>query len=460
MVGNKGKRILLLISSYYFYMCWRWDYIFLILGSTIVDYISAIQIYRAHNNKEKKLWLWLSLSVNIGILVFFKYYYFFTHSIEKTLGFWNIFFHFPDWMIILPVGISFYTFQTMSYSIDVYRGDTKPEKSFLIFALYVSFFPQLVAGPIERSYQLLPQFRNKVSFNYERIRNGIVLITWGFFKKLVIADRLAEYVDHIYNNSYHFGGVFNILATYFFAFQIYCDFSGYTDIAIGTAMILGIRLMTNFRQPYFSTSIREFWGRWHISLSTWFRDYLYIPLGGNRVTRYRWYMNLIIVFLISGLWHGAGWNFVIWGALHGLYLVLEIVLSPIGKRMVSSTLLWRFPKVIRFFKWFVTFHLIMVGWVFFRSSSVDQALRILSYSTNFEYWGYRLNAFIHPEDFQVAIYFTVLLIIVEWLQVHMNLEKRLSEFSSLTKWILYILLVMIILVFGKFDQANFLYFQF
>ncbi|MCE7945771.1 MAG: MBOAT family protein, partial [Chlorobi bacterium CHB1] len=282
------RQFFLLLASYYFYMCWKAEYAVLILLSTGIDYVAALHMH-------------------------------------KTSGRGNIFYEFPLFDILLPVGISFYTFQTLSYTIDVYRSEKTPERNFIKFALYVTFFPQLVAGPIERSTRLLPQFDHEHKFDANRVVSGLRLMLWGFFKKLVIADRLALYVNEVYNNPADYTGLPVIIATYFFAFQIYCDFSAYSDIAIGAARVLGFDLMKNFRQPYLAQSIGEFWKRWHISLSTWFRDYLYIPLGGNRVSRLRWYVNLMAVFLISGLWHGANWTFVVWGALHGSYFVLSLL---------------------------------------------------------------------------------------------------------------------------------------
>ena len=320
----KYRWILLLLASYYFYMAWNYKYIVLILISTTIDYFAGINIHRSNNPRTRKALLLVSLVANLGLLFFFKYFNFFGDSINYLFDKINIFYNIPAYHYLLPVGISFYTFQTMSYTIDIYNGKQEPERHFGRFALFVSFFPQLVAGPIERSVNLLPQFRKHYDFDYERVKNGILLMVWGFFKKVVIADRLAEYVNMVYNHPHDFGGLHNMIATFFFSFQIYCDFSGYSDIAIGSAMIMGYTLMTNFRRPYFSMSIREFWQRWHISLSTWFRDYVYIPLGGNRVVKWRWYYNLFITFLVSGLWHGAEWTFVIWGALHGFYLIFAI----------------------------------------------------------------------------------------------------------------------------------------
>jgi alginate O-acetyltransferase complex protein AlgI len=320
----KWRWSLLLLASYYFYMCWRPEYIILIIASTLIDYFAGLRMGQV-NKKKRKKYLILSLCTNLGLLFAFKYFNFFNNSLQATFNQFNLFYNVPAFSVLLPVGISFYTFQTLSYSIDVYRGDREPERHLGIFALYVAFFPQLVAGPIERSTHLLPQFYEKHNVDYVRITNGLKLMTWGFFKKLVIADRLAIYVNQVYNAPGDFHGAHIWIATYFFAIQIFCDFSGYSDIAIGAAEIMGYRFMKNFRRPYLAQSIAEFWKRWHISLSTWFRDYLYIPLGGNRVGKWRWYYNLFVVFMVSGLWHGANWTFVVWGALHGLYLVFAIV---------------------------------------------------------------------------------------------------------------------------------------
>jgi alginate O-acetyltransferase complex protein AlgI len=323
---------LLLAASYYFYASWKPEYLLLIIASTLVDYGCGLRMGSIAGKARRKKWLLVSLTSNLGLLFAFKYFNFFNESARAVFDRFNIFYDVPAFDLLLPVGISFYTFQTLSYSIDVYRGRQRPERHLGIFALYVSFFPQLVAGPIERSTHLLPQFFQPHRFEYDRVTSGLRLVLWGFFKKVVVADRLALYVNAVYNDPSAHTGPTILLATYFFAFQIYCDFSGYSDIAIGTARVMGYDLMQNFRRPYFARSISEFWSRWHISLSTWFRDYLYIPLGGNRVPRWRWYVNLFAVFLISGLWHGANWTFVVWGALHGTYLIVGLVTSDARER--------------------------------------------------------------------------------------------------------------------------------
>lgn len=336
--------ILLLAASYYFYAAWKAEYLVLIIGSTVVDYWAGLRMGRHETRTGRRPFLIASVVTNLGVLFTFKYFNFFNDSVRAVLDRANIFYDVPAFELLLPVGISFYTFQSLSYSIDVYRGQKTPERHLGIFALYVAFFPQLVAGPIERSTHLLPQFFEQHRFEYDRAVDGLRLILWGFFKKLVIADRLAIYVNEVYGNpGAHSGGAI-ALATYFFAFQIYCDFSGYSDIAIGSARVMGYDLMDNFRRPYFAKSIREFWSRWHISLSTWFRDYVYVPLGGSRVATWVWYSNLMIVFLVSGLWHGANWTFVVWGGLHGTYMVVGLA----TQRLRSGA--W--DSLSRGFRWF------------------------------------------------------------------------------------------------------------
>ena len=293
----KWRWLLLLVASYYFYMCWKAEYAILIVGSTVIDYFASLQMEKEEEQSKRKKWLYLSLAVNLGVLFGFKYFNFFSSNVNAFFDSINLFYNVPTFDVLLPVGISFYTFQSLSYTIDVYNNKIKAEKHFGIFALYVSFFPQLVAGPIERATHLLPQFHQKFDFEYQRVVDGLKMMAWGFFLKLVIADRLAPMVNEVFNFPERAFGMTVLVGTIFFAFQIFCDFAGYSSIAIGAAKIMGYDLMQNFRRPYFSTSIREFWQRWHISLSSWFRDYVYIPLGGNRVVKWRWYYNLFITFL-------------------------------------------------------------------------------------------------------------------------------------------------------------------
>jgi len=319
----KYRWIILLIASYIFYMAWRAEYALLLVISTLIDYFCSLMMgrYPEEEKQKRKPFLYLSLISNLGILFTFKYFNFFSASFTSLLKSLGYDYAAPAFSLLLPMGISFYTFQTMSYTIDVYHSRLKPEKHLGVFALFVTFFPQLVAGPIERAGNLLEQLKVDHKFSYANVIAGLQLMAWGFFKKIVIADNLAIMVNNVYNNPTQYTGVSLILATVFFAFQIYCDFSAYSDIAIGSAQVMGFTLMQNFNRPYFSKTIGEFWNRWHISLFTWFRDYLYIPLGGNRVVKWRWYYNLFITFLVSGFWHGANWTFIVWGALHGFYLV-------------------------------------------------------------------------------------------------------------------------------------------
>jgi len=459
-IPHKYRWGLLLLASYYFYMCWNYKYIILILISTFIDYFAAILMSRASSKSKKRMLLAVSLTANLGLLFFFKYFNFFSDNANFLLDKFNIFANVPYYGFLLPVGISFYTFQTLSYTIDVYWGKREPEKHLGIFALYVAFFPQLVAGPIERSTRLIPQFYQVFTFNYERIRNGIILMVWGFFKKVVIADRLAEYVNAVYNSPHDYGGLQNLIATFFFGAQIYCDFSGYSDIAIGSAMILGYDLMTNFRRPYLSRSIREFWSRWHISLSTWFRDYLYIPLGGNRVVKWRWYYNLFITFLISGLWHGANWTFVIWGALHGLYLVLAILTEKKRNVWAIRSGLMRIPHLNGLMNLIWTFILVYFAWIFFRANSLSDALLIIGNIFNPFSYNTSIQLFYYPADFYLSFGLIGLLIIIEILWEKYRLIETLSARPGYIRWALMVVALIMVMVLGKWDESDFLYFQF
>jgi D-alanyl-lipoteichoic acid acyltransferase DltB (MBOAT superfamily) len=454
--------MLLLAASYYFYMCWRAEYLILIIISTLIDYVSALQMGK-HPLKSwaRKKYLILSLVANLGLLFMFKYFDFFSSSMRAVFDSLNMFYNIPAFDVLLPVGISFYTFQTLSYSIDVYRGKKDPESHLGIFALYVSFFPQLVAGPIERSTRLLPQFFEKHDFDYERVTNGLKLMVWGFFKKVVIADRLAVVVNQVYNNPTDYTGVPLILATYAFAFQIYCDFSGYSDIAIGGAQVLGYDLMKNFKRPYFAKSIAEFWKRWHISLSSWFQDYLYISLGGNRVVKWRWYSNLIIVFLVSGLWHGANWTFVVWGALHGSYLVISILTKRIRERIASVIRIDRVGWLQRIVKILITSHLAIFAWIFFRANSLSDAWYIATHLfTDFQI---RSNYNLGLENMEDVFLVGVLgiLLIVQMMQEKMPLRPWLQLRPMWLRWSLYFGVVSMIMMFRAYTSTlEFIYFQF
>jgi alginate O-acetyltransferase complex protein AlgI len=459
IIPQRQRWIFLLAASYYFYMCWKMEYIFLIITSTLIDYFAGIQMGNVVRSKRTK-YLLLSLAANLGLLFTFKYFNFFNGAFRSVFQHFNIVYHIPSLRVLLPVGISFYTFQTLSYSIDVYRGQRKAERHIGIFALYVAFFPQLVAGPIERSTRLLPQFYEKHAFNYQRLVDGFILMVWGFFKKIVIADRLAVVVNHVYNNVPEYSGLSFLIASYCFALQIYCDFSGYSDIAIGSAKIMGFDLMKNFDRPYFSKSISEFWKRWHISLSSWFRDYLYIPLGGNRVKKWRWYANIMIVFLLSGMWHGANWTFLIWGGLHGFYMLFSTLTQTVRQKLSSLFLLDRYPDIKKIFDVIVTFHLVLLGWIFFRANSLSDALYILKHLFS----SFRIN--LSHLGLDRAQWYTALLAVTALLIVHFaerqnTLPNIIRSQPLMLRWASCFLLATGVIMLGYYDYSlQFIYFQF
>jgi alginate O-acetyltransferase complex protein AlgI len=466
---QRFRWVLLLTASYYFYMCWKAEYAVLLLVSTVVDYWAALRMGRSDHRRGRRKYLIVSLISNLGLLFSFKYLNFFNESSRTLFDSLNIFYGVPTFDILLPIGISFYTFQTLSYTIDVYRGDRSPERHFGIFAVYVSFFPQLVAGPIERSTHLMPQFFEKHSFEYNRAAEGLRLMLWGFFKKIVIADRLAVYVNQVYNHPGDFSGGPLILATYFFAFQIYCDFSGYTDIARGSAQIMGFRLRENFRRPYFAKSVIEFWQRWHISLSTWFRDYVYGPLGARCKPKWRWYHNLMVVFVLSGLWHGANWTFVIWGALHGTYMVVSAATRRTRQRVRASFHLDNHPTLLKWFQVGITFHLVLFAWVFFRANSLSDALLILrkSASVDFANLSADLTRGFYAGDlsrgwFDLTVAFAciALLVIVQLWQRNGGISQLLTARPVWVRWSLYYAGVIAIILLGVYEHAPFIYFQF
>lgn len=437
-------------------MSWNAEFIILIIISTLVDYFCGLKIYNTKSPTTKKFFLILSLFVNLGLLFAFKYFNFFNESITKILNYFLIPFNPFTLKIILPVGISFYTFQTLSYTIDVYRKKLIPEKHLGIFAVFVSFFPQLVAGPIERAKNLLPQFYIKQKFIFKRFTDGLKLMLWGFFKKIVIADYLAIIVNSVYNNPLNYSPITLTLATIFFAFQIYCDFSGYSDIAIGLAKIMGIKLMDNFKRPYFSKTISEFWKRWHISLSSWFKDYVYIPLGGNRVKLSRWVLNILIVFIVSGLWHGANWTFIIWGALHGVYLIFERLL--VKTTHIKSKILKNTIACLQIIK---TFILVNIGWIFFRANSVSDAIYILK--NIFFNFVFNFSLLASEIGINKILYcFTIIgfMELVHLIQEHKGIRSFLDNKPTYIRWGIYIIIILSILLLGVFNNTEFIYFQF
>lgn len=471
-IDHKYRWILLLTSSCYFYMAFVPVYIFILGGTIVIDYFAGILIER-NEGQKRKTYLIISLISNIIVLAIFKYYNFLIENISHFLSTIGLSNHLPYLSILLPIGLSFHTFQAMSYTIEVYRGNQKAERHFGIYALYVMFYPQLVAGPIERPQNVLHQFYEKKQFDYVRVTNGLKLMLWGFFKKIVIADRLAILVNQVYDSPQQYEGVPLLIATFFFSFQIYCDFSGYSDIAIGAAKVMGINLMKNFNRPYFSKSISEFWKRWHISLSTWFRDYLYIPLGGNRVVKWKWYYNLFITFLISGLWHGANWTFIIWGALHGFYLVAALITDNFRKNITEKLRLTRFPFFFKCFQIITTFCLVSFAWIFFRAVHVADAFYIII--NLFKNLPHQISSLItnQNQERQVLLYLgqnsatffiaclsILFMELIHFYQRNKSLREIISTKPIAIRWSVYIMGIICILLFGVYDHTQFIYFQF
>jgi alginate O-acetyltransferase complex protein AlgI len=417
-------------------------------------YSAALGIERF--KRARKPLLIFSVLTTCTILFVFKYFNFFNVNLSALAKFLHWDYPIQHLSLILPLGLSFHTFQSLSYVFEVYHGRQKPERNMGMYALYVMFFPQLVAGPIERPQHLLPQFYKNHSFNYERVTDGMKLIFWGLFKKVVIADQLAVYVDLVYSNPTIYHGISLIFATVFFAFQIYCDFSGYTDIAIGSARVMGFELMQNFNVPYFAASIREFWRRWHISLTSWFRDYLYFPLGGNRVSRLRFYFNIMLVFIVSGLWHGASWTFLIWGLLNGFYLLFSHWTKNWREAIVQKIGLIQYPQVYQCLRIVITFSLICFSWIFFRSSGIDEAFYIIKHLFDFGDTRKLLN----------HMFFPVLLVLIfifaeAWSRRQGgNVFSAMASLSAFQRWTLYYLFVLSFIFLGDFAKKPFIYFQF
>ena len=471
-VPFRFRKYLLLAASYYFYMCWKAEFIALIMISTAIDYFCGLGIEKYRGVKSRtKVFLTVSMCMNLGLLFFFKYMNFFGETLTAVCRAVSIPFSLPTLNIILPVGISFYTFQTMSYTIDVYRGKMDAEHDFITFALFVSFFPQLVAGPIEKAKNLLPQLKAEHPFNYENATYGLKLMAWGFFKKLVIADRLAAiYIDPVYQNLHSYTGGALVIATAAFAFQIYCDFSGYSDIAKGCARMMGIDLMVNFRAPYLSVSIREFWKRHHISLTDFFRDYVYIPLGGNKKGPWKRALFTTITFSLSGLWHGAGWNFVIWGLLHSTYMNIENALRTClaARKKAGGGYIHNCCSLgKRILSWAITFALCSFAWIFFRAETMADAGYIIRHCLD----GigspvqYCLNAYrdIGPGmyAFFVTVFALMLLLTYDIVNEKKDTIQAVSELPVYLRWPIYIsfMLVLLLLMYQE-STAPFIYFQF
>ncbi len=449
--------LLLLISSYAFYMYWRWDFAVIMLVVTLINYFSGIRIAKSKQHKVRQLWLFFALITSLLPLLYFKYANFFVANLNEILTVAGSIDTFSYFNLILPVGISFFTFQALSYTLDVYFGKTKVEKNIVRFGTFVAFFPQLVAGPIERSSNLLAQFKKKNVFNKSYFLEGSKLFIWGLFKKVVIADRLAIYVDGIYENPEIHSGPTLIVATLFFAFQIYCDFSGYSDMAIGTARILGFKLMQNFNLPYFASSISDFWKRWHISLSSWFGDYVYRPLGGSRVNYLKWLRNILIVFLVSGFWHGANWTFIIWGLLHAFFYFFEswgnLILEKLHLAKIKDTLVYRIFKIVS------VFIAVCYAWIYFRSNSLSDAFLISN--KLFSNWDAPFFFGSSTVSFVLSSFLILVLIIFQISQYYKFSSLYFSKPKSgwQLQFIWYLFLIFGISLFGL-SSNSFIYFQF
>ena len=457
-VANKNlktQNLLLLVSSYIFYAFWDWRFLFLLIFSTLLDYFTGLKMSETENQNARKTWFWISIFVNLGFLGVFKYYNFFAASFATAIS--NFGLQVNPWTlkVILPVGISFYTFHGLSYVIDIYKGRIKAEKNFIDYSVFVSFFPLLVAGPIERATHLLPQIKKKRVFNSDQAIDGIYQIIWGLFKKIVIADSCAQYTNEIFANYESMNSLSLFLGAFYFSFQIYGDFSGYSDIALGTAKLFGIDLLRNFNFPYFSRDIAEFWRRWHISLSSWFRDYLYIPLGGSQGGKLTKIRNTFLIFIVSGFWHGANWTFIIWGALNALYF-LPLLLTNTNRNNIEIVAKGKlFPSLRDVFSMTSTFFLVLISWIFFRADSITIALKYLknlfqfNFKNGIEYLGIERYA---PELVLLIIFFLCL----EWI-------SREKEHPFFGKWIFVKLTVILlsIITFGVYSNiTDFIYFQF
>lgn len=457
LIGNKRikqQNLLIAISSYVFYGWWDWRFLFLILFSSLVDYTIGLKLNSEDKPSKRKTLLWISICVNLGFLGFFKYYNFFVDSLVESFTFFGGQLSINTLNIILPVGISFYTFQTLSYTIDVYNRKLEPTKDFLAFMAFVSFFPQLVAGPIERATNLLPQFHKRREFMYENAVDGLRQALWGLFKKVVIADNCATYANMIFNNQQEYSGSTLLLGAFFFAFQIYGDFSGYSDIAIGISRLFGFNLKRNFAFPYFSRDIAEFWRRWHISLSTWFRDYLYIPLGGSRGGTKMKIRNTFIIFIVSGFWHGANWTFVVWGALNAIYFLPLLLLK---KNRVNTNLVAEgkyLPTLKELFQMLLTFFITLIAWVFFRADNVTNAFIYIKDM-------FSESLFSKPDILPITVLGLVgLFLMIEWLgRAGEYAIQKIDFINKPLRWSFYMILIILMFIYTG-EQQEFIYFQF
>ena len=478
LLPAKLKKFWLLAASYYFYMCWNAKYALLILASTLITWLSGLGLERviksgcgeAERERRKKWIVALSFVSNLGILVWFKYFNFAVGLLQSVFARIHIALNVPAFDILLPVGISFYTFQALSYTMDVYRGKIRAERDFFTYALFVSFFPQLVAGPIERSGNLLGQLKVAHRFDFDNLREGLLLILWGFFLKLVIADRLAIYIDEVYAARYNFPGCYLALAAVLFAIQIYCDFYGYSTIAMGSAKLLGIELMENFKSPFLSTTVAEFWRNWHVSLTSWFKDYLYIPLGGSRKGKFRKQVNRMIVFLVSGLWHGADMSYVVWGGLNGLYQVIGELLMPLRLKLSKLLHIDRQSLGVKLVQIPITFLLFAFSLIFFRARSVGEALAVISSIIHVRnpWILFDGSLILHDYDGAMVLPMTIFLATLLFSDIckqrGIAVRKIILRQDAWFRWLAFAVSTAVVLLFGVwgpgFSEANFIYFQF
>lgn len=455
----KQQNILLLIASYFFYGCWDWRFLFLLAFSTFLDFFTGLKIMNAGTKRSKQAWLWTSIIVNLGFLGFFKYYNFFVSSFAEALA--NVGLHVNPWTltVILPVGISFYTFHGLSYVFDIYRDRIKAEHNFVEYALFVSFFPLLVAGPIERATHLLPQIKTPRSFEYSKMVDGLRQILWGLFKKIIIADQSAQYVNLIFGDPSSFSGSTLLLGAVFFAFQIYGDFSGYSDIALGTARLFGIELLRNFAYPYFSRDIAEFWRRWHISLSSWFRDYLYIPLGGSKGGTWMKVRNTFIIFLVSGFWHGANWTFIVWGLLNAIYFMPLLLTNKNRDNLQIVAAGKTFPTIKELFSMLLTFGLTVFAWIFFRAKDMGHAFAYIRHM--FSRSLFSKPYFYSIDDAKKTLLFILFFLIIEWMgrEQPYAIAKIGNVKRRYVRWLSYYIIIWMIINYSTKEQT-FIYFQF
>jgi len=454
------QNILLLVASYFFYACWDYRFLFLLIFSTFLDYFTGLKINKAETKRKKLFWLWLSISVNLGFLGVFKYYNFFASSFANGLSLIGLQTNSITLNIILPVGISFYTFHGLSYVIDIYKNKIKPVKNFIEYSVFVSFFPLLVAGPIERATHLLPQIQKKRNFDYTKTVDGLRQILWGLFKKIVIADNCAEYANQIFNNSSSYSGYTLILGALFFSFQIYCDFSGYSDIALGTARLFGIELLRNFAFPYFSRDIAEFWRRWHISLSSWFRDYLYIPLGGSKGGLWIKIRNTFIIFIVSGFWHGANWTFIVWGTLNAIYFLPLLLLNKNRTNLEIVAKGRYLPNFKELLQMFITFSLTVLAWIFFRANNVENAIDYIS-QIFFGIFQNPASIFILWKPYKTILFLITIFLLIEWRgrEQQYAIANLGFKWYKPIRWTMYYFIIFAIFYFAGNEQ-QFIYFQF